>query len=127
MKPEFVVVYSGLGGISARNMLEDLLNGLKRKPKETYDGALLALRRRGAASVAAYYRDYVSYGIGGGDATVEHYLGAFMLFLVRATADDPERLVLIRPEHSNVVVLADWTESVSPPPPPLSVRPSPTE
>jgi hypothetical protein len=63
---------------------------------------LEALRRRHSGSIHVYFSDYVSYGIGGGDAAAEFFLGTFLLLYEPARAAGkepavPEHLALIRP------------------------------
>jgi hypothetical protein len=47
--------------------------------------------------VHVYFSDYVSYGIGGGDATAEFFFGTFLVLHEPATSTDAEQLVLQRP------------------------------
>ncbi len=52
--------------------------------------------------VHVYFSDYVSYGIGGGDATAEFFFGTFLLLHEPArnggnAPPEPEQLMLLRP------------------------------
>lgn len=96
VKPEFVMLYDGLGGISQRPFLRDLIEELYRKGPDDLKRCLAAIRQRGAATVWVYFLDYVSYGIGGGDATTEFFLATYQL-IHRKADDGPERLLLFRP------------------------------
>jgi hypothetical protein len=101
-RPAVYLAYDGLAGLSQRPLLRDLVDELERKgPGETAK-FLDALRRRHSGSIHVYFSDYVSYGIGGGDAAAEFFLGTFLLLHepARPAGTDPavpEHLALIRP------------------------------
>jgi len=67
-KPEIHIVYDGLAGISQRPVLRDIVDELIRKSPKEWAAFLEAIKRR-AGTVTIEFLDYVSYGIGGGDAT----------------------------------------------------------
>jgi hypothetical protein len=93
VKPEVYLVYDGLGGLSRRPMIRDIMNELQYAGPEQWDPFVSALRRRHAAHVFVYFNDYVSYGIGGGDATAEFFYGSFLI-LHRLTEKGAEELTL---------------------------------
>jgi len=98
VKPELVIYYDGLGGISQRPILRDVVEELLRKGPEVFGDFLDAMRRsRRGGDVHIYFYDYVSYGIGGGDATAEYFFGRYMLLHNPARGDEPEQLLLLRP------------------------------
>ena len=101
-RPAVYLAYDGLAGISQRPILRDLIEELERKGPEDLAKFLDALRRRHSAQVHVYFSDYVSYGIGGGDAAAEFFLGTFLLLheASRPAGKDPavpEHLALFRP------------------------------
>ncbi|HTS32406.1 MAG TPA: hypothetical protein VMI55_00500 [Thermoplasmata archaeon] len=101
-RPAIYLAYDGLAGISQRPILRDLVDELARKGPEELARFLETLRRRHSGQVHVYFADYVSYGIGGGDATSEFFLGTFLVLHepARAAAEGPavpEHLALFRP------------------------------
>ena len=102
-RPAIYLAYDGLAGISQRPILRDLVEELERKGPEDLAKFLSALRQRHSAQVHVYFSDYVSYGIGGGDAAAEFFLGTFLLLHESArpaekeTPAVPEHLALFRP------------------------------
>jgi hypothetical protein len=103
-RPAVYLAYDGLGGLSQRPILRDLVDELQRQGPETFSKFLDALREHRSGQVHVYFADYVSYGIGGGDATAEFFFGTFlMLHRPRqpATESNPaqgEELMLTRPQ-----------------------------
>ncbi len=102
-RPAIYLAYDGLAGISQRPILRDLVEELERKGSEALPKFLDALRQHHSAQVHVYFSDYVSYGIGGGDAAAEFFLGTYLLLHESArsagkeTAAVPEHLALFRP------------------------------
>ncbi len=99
-RPAIYLAYDGLGGLSQRPLLRDLVEELQRKGPEPLAQFLDALRRHRSGQVHVYFSDYVSYGIGGGDATAEFFFGTFQLLheaASRAPGGEPEHLALLRP------------------------------
>lgn len=99
-RPAVYLAYDGLGGLSQRPMLRDLVEELQRKGPESLKSFLESLRNHRSGQVHVYFSDYVSYGIGGGDATAEFFFGTFLLLHEPAHAEgqrEPEHLVLLRP------------------------------
>jgi hypothetical protein len=101
-RPVIYLVYDGLAGVSQRPILRDLVDELARKGPEDLGKVLTTLRKRHSGQVHVYFADYVSYGIGGGDATSEFFLGTFLVLHepARAAGTDPavpEHLALFRP------------------------------
>ncbi len=101
-RPAIYLAYDGLAGISQRPILRDLVEELERKGPEELSKFLEAVRRHHSAQVHVYFSDYVSYGIGGGDAAAEFFLGTFLLLHepARPAGKDaavPEHLALFRP------------------------------
>ena len=102
-RPAIYLAYDGLAGISQRPILRDLVEELERKGPGELAKFLTALRQRHSAQVHVYFSDYVSYGIGGGDAAAEFFLGTFLLLheMARPAAQEtpavPEHLALFRP------------------------------
>jgi hypothetical protein len=100
-RPALYVTYDGLGGLSQRPILRDLIEELARKGPETFQPFLKSLRAHRSGHVHVYFSDYVSYGIGGGDATSEFFFGTFLLLHEGAkssgpSSPTPEQLVLVR-------------------------------
>ncbi|HTT16495.1 MAG TPA: hypothetical protein VMH49_03950 [Thermoplasmata archaeon] len=100
-RPAIYLAYDGLGGLSQRPLLRDLVEELQRKGPEAVTGFLEALKRHRSGQVHVYFSDYVSYGIGGGDATAEFFFGTFLVLYDAgvspgALATGPQ-LVLVRP------------------------------
>jgi len=100
-RPAVYLAYDGLGGLSQRPLLRDIVDELQRKGPEAMTGFLDALKRHRSGQVHVYFSDYVSYGIGGGDATAEFFFGTFLLLYdaapnAAAFANGPQ-LVLVRP------------------------------
>ena len=101
-RPAIYLAYDGLAGISQRPLLRDLVEELERKGPGELAKFLDALRRHRSGQVHVYFSDYVSYGIGGGDAAAEFFLGTFLVLHepARAAGKDPavpEHLALFRP------------------------------
>ncbi len=100
-RPAIYLAYDGLGGLSQRPLLRDIVEELQRKGPEALTGFLDSLTRHRSGQVHVYFSDYVSYGIGGGDATAEFFFGTFLL-LYEAQPQAPgapagPQLVLVRP------------------------------
>jgi hypothetical protein len=101
-RPAIYLSYDGLAGLSQRPILRDLMDEIERKGTEESRAFLEAIRRTRSAQVHVYFSDYVSYGIGGGDAAAEFFLGTFLLLHEPARpagkeAAVPEHLALFRP------------------------------
>src|SRR5580693_6432413 len=96
-RPAVYLSYDGLGGLSQRPLLRDLVEELHRQGPEALNTFLDAVRRHRSGQIHVYFADYVSYGIGGGDATAEFFFGTFLVLHEGATATEPEQLVLQRP------------------------------
>ena len=101
-RPAVYLSYDGLSGLSQRPILRDLVEELQRKGADHLPKFLEALRRRRSAQIHIYFSDYVSYGIGGGDAAAEFFLGTYLLLHEPARAAGtepaaPEHLALFRP------------------------------
>jgi hypothetical protein len=101
-RPAVYLAYDGLAGISQRPLLRDLVEELERKGPGELAKFLDALRRHRSGQVHVYFSDYVSYGIGGGDAAAEFFLGTFLVLHepARPSGADPavpEHLALFRP------------------------------
>ncbi len=101
-RPAVYLAYDGLAGVSQRPILRDLLDELARKGPAELAKFVDTLRRGHSGQVHVYFADYVSYGIGGGDATSEFFLGTFLLLHepARPAGDGPavpEHLALFRP------------------------------
>ena len=101
-RPAIYLSYDGLGGLSQRPLLRDLVEEIQRKSAESFPQFLDSLRRHRSGQVHVYFSDYVSYGIGGGDATAEFFFGTFLLLHEPARESagappEPEQLLLLRP------------------------------
>jgi hypothetical protein len=100
-RPAIYLAYDGLGGLSQRPLLRDIVEELQRKGTAVLTGFLDALKRHRSGMVHVYFADFVSYGIGGGDATAEFFFGTFLLMhqapRTAPTGAEPEQLLLIRP------------------------------
>jgi hypothetical protein len=101
-RPAIYLAYDGLAGLSQRPILRDLVDELARKGPDDLGKFLETLRRRHSGQVHVYFSDYVSYGIGGGDATSEFFLGTFLVLHEPARPAGeapavPEHLALFRP------------------------------
>jgi len=101
-RPAVFLSYDGLAGISQRPMLRDILDEVERKGSEETRKFLDSLRRHRSGQVHVYFSDYVSYGIGGGDAAAEFFLGTYLLLHepgrpAGKEAAVPEHLALFRP------------------------------
>ncbi len=101
-RPAVYLSYDGLAGLSLRPLLRDLIEELQRKGSEDLQKFLEAIRLRRSGYLHIYFSDYVSYGIGGGDATAEFFYGTFLLLYEpsRAAGNEagvPEHLALVRP------------------------------
>jgi hypothetical protein len=100
-KPSLYVAYDGLVGISQRPILKDVLEELDRMGNETAQAFLRAAVRCRHAEFCVYFSDYVSYGIGGGDAVAEFFYKTLELYTVDAKNPDRDgsvepALVLVR-------------------------------
>lgn len=110
-RPAAYLAYDGLGGLSQRPILRDLVEELQRQGPETFTKFLDALRAHRSGQVHVYFADYVSYGIGGGDATAEFFFGTFLLLHRAATKpggstpSEPEELLLFRPQGTERLIL----------------------
>lgn len=107
-RPAVYLAYDGLGGLSQRPLLRDLLEELERQGPDAMRGFLDALRRHHSGQVHVYFADYVSYGIGGGDATAEFFFGTFLLLHQPAHGGDTpttEELWLLRPGGAERIAL----------------------
>jgi hypothetical protein len=101
-RPAIYLVYDGLAGVGQRPILRDMVDELARKGPQELNKFLDTLRRRHSGQVHVYFADYVSYGIGGGDATSEFFLGTFLILheAARPAGESPavpEHLALFRP------------------------------
>ena len=101
-RPAIYLAYDGLGGLSQRPLLRDLVEEIQRKSAESFPQFLDSLRRHHSGQVHVYFSDYVSYGIGGGDATAEFFFGTFLLLHQPAhegggAPPESEQLLLLRP------------------------------
>lgn len=98
-RPAIYLSYDGLGGLSQRPLLRDILDELQRKGTDVQQSFLKSLRSHRSASVHIYFSDYVSYGIGGGDATAEFFFGTYLLLHDPAPkeAGGHEALMLVHP------------------------------
>jgi hypothetical protein len=96
-RPALYLAYDGLAGLSQRPMLRDMVEELHRQGPETLKAFVDALRKRHSGQVHVYFADYVSYGIGGGDATSEFFFGTFLVLHQPAKGGEPEALLLQRP------------------------------
>ncbi|HXQ94099.1 MAG TPA: hypothetical protein VN864_02870 [Thermoplasmata archaeon] len=96
-RPAVYLSYDGLGGLSQRPLLRDLVEELHRQGPNVLKEFLVALRKTHSGQVHVYFSDYVSYGIGGGDATAEFFFGTFLVLHEPATSTEAEQLVLQRP------------------------------
>ncbi len=98
------LVYDGLAGISKRPILRDLLGEFARQGPDTAARFLAAIRKARSGYVDTYFNDYVSYGVGGGDAAAEYHFRRFLLLHEPARPATsvgprvPEHLALQRPE-----------------------------
>jgi hypothetical protein len=108
-RPAVYLAYDGLGGLSQRPILRDLLEELARKGPETFQPFLQALRDHRSGHVHVYFSDFVSYGIGGGDATAEFFFGTFLLLHEpphnAPPESTPEQLILVRPTGNEALPL----------------------
>jgi hypothetical protein len=96
-RPAIYLAYDGLAGLSQRPMLRDLVEELGRQGPESLKAFIEALRKRHSGQVHVYFSDYVSYGVGGGDATSEFFFGTYLLLHEPAKGGAPEELQLQRP------------------------------
>jgi hypothetical protein len=99
-RPAIYLAYDGLGGLSQRPILRDLIEEIQRKGPETLSSFLEALKRHRSGQVHVYFSDYVSYGIGGGDATAEFFFGTFLLLHEagpKTAGPTFDQLILLRP------------------------------
>jgi len=101
-RPAVYLAYDGLGGLSQRPLLRDLVEELQRKGPEALTGFLDSLKRHRSGQVHVYFSDFVSYGIGGGDATAEFFFGTFLLLYDAGPSPGGSiptgpQLVLVRP------------------------------
>jgi hypothetical protein len=106
-RPALYLAYDGLAGLSQRALLRDLVEELQRQGTGSWGKLLDALRQHGSAQLHVYFSDYVSYGIGGGDATSEFFFGTFLLLHVPgrpakgSAAAVSEELRLLRPQGTS--------------------------
>ena len=110
-RPAVYLAYDGLAGISQRPIVRDLMDEVERKGPEESRKFVDALRRHRSGQVHVYFSDYVSYGIGGGDATAEFFLGTYLLLHEPARPAGtepavPEHLALYRPGGVERLALA---------------------
>ncbi|HUI38820.1 MAG TPA: hypothetical protein VLY85_04235 [Thermoplasmata archaeon] len=96
-RPAVYLAYDGLAGLSQRPMLRDLVEELHRQGPETLRAFIEALRKHHSGQVHVYFADYVSYGIGGGDATSEFFFATFLVLHEPSKNGEPEELQLQRP------------------------------
>lgn len=100
--PELYLVYDGLAGLALRPMLRDIVEELQRKGGNALSKFVGLVRERRRANVHIYFDDYVSYGIGGGEAMAEFFFGVYLLLHEPARAAEgampavPEHLALVR-------------------------------
>jgi hypothetical protein len=112
-RAELYLVYDGLGGLSQRPFLRDLCGELQVQGPKMFASFLEAMRRRGGGKVYVYFADYVSYGIGGGDATAEFFFKSFLILRSAAVPKtekrpgSPEELRLIRTEGTERVIVEE--------------------
>ncbi|MCI4345199.1 MAG: hypothetical protein L3K07_00365 [Thermoplasmata archaeon] len=112
-RPALYMAYDGLGGLSQRPLLRDLVEELQRQGPEGFGKLLESLRLHHSAQLHVYFSDYVSYGIGGGDATAEFFFGTFLLLHAPpkpaqgSTPATQEELLLIRPQGTTERLLLD--------------------
>ena len=104
-RPEVGMLYDGLAGLSNRSILRDVAEELARQ--EQLPAFLRPLQKSGSAQVHITFYDYVSYGVGGGDASSEFWYGSFLVLWVDAThpfrgggANDPRPRLGRAIEHS---------------------------
>ena len=95
-RPAIYLAYDGLAGVSQRPILRDLWDEVERKGPEESRRLLDALRQRHSGQVHVYFSDYVSYGIGGGDATAEFFFGTFLVLHEPQHGSAPEEIQLQR-------------------------------
>ncbi len=93
---EVYVSYDGLGGLSGRAILRDLMEELARQGIDAWDAFIAAARSRHVGDVHIYFNDYVSYGIGGGDATAEFFFARYLLRHRPRAEGQEEELLLHR-------------------------------
>jgi len=110
-RPAVYLAYDGLAGISQRPIVRDLMDEIERKGPEEAKAFVDALRRHRSGAIHVYFSDYVSYGIGGGDATAEFFLGTYLLLHEPARPAGkepavPEHLALFRPSGVERLALA---------------------
>ena len=89
---EVYMVYDGLAGLTLRNILPDIQQDLEAQGK--FGRFVAAIRERRWANLGVYFHDYVSHGIGGGDATAEFFFGSLLILHCPATGAEPEQLWL---------------------------------
>lgn len=77
-RPEIYARYDGLTGLSKRDLAGDVRNYLR----DELGVDLFQLAQLRAVPLSIYFDDYVSYGVGGGDATVEMFYGTYLLVYV---------------------------------------------
>jgi hypothetical protein len=95
-RPAIYLAYDGLAGLSQRTMLRDLVEELHRQGPETLRAFVESLRQHHSGQVHVYFSDYVSYGIGGGDATAEFFFGTFLVLHEPQHGSAPEEIQLQR-------------------------------
>ena len=104
-RPAVYLAYDGLGGLSQRPLLRDLVEELHRQGPKVLQDFLTALRKTHSGQVHVYFADYVSYGIGGGDATAEFFFGTFLLLHKPPQGGTGEELLLFRPQGTERMLL----------------------
>jgi len=68
--PEVYALYDGLIGLSSRPVLAEIIEALRVEPVG-FRRFTEALQKRRSARLFLSFMDYVSYGLGGGDAMAE--------------------------------------------------------
>ncbi len=110
-RPAVYLAYDGLAGLSLRPLLRDLIEELQRKGSADLTAFLAAIRERRSGYLHVYFSDYVSYGVGGGDATAEFFFGTYLLLhrppvqLAEGRPAQGEELQLFRPQLTERVAL----------------------
>ncbi|MGI0068278.1 MAG: hypothetical protein ACREB9_07720 [Thermoplasmata archaeon] len=91
---EVYLEYDGLAGMTLRSWLYDIVHALEEQGTEVRSRFLSAIRKVHSGYVDICFRDYVSYGIGGGDATADFHFGRYLILHMPATEGVPEHLWL---------------------------------
>lgn len=95
--PELYLCYDGLAGITQRLILRDIMDELWRKGPEVLQSFVAAVKQHSPANVQIYFADYVSYGVGGGDAVAEYYYRTMIIWYEPARAATKTEVAI--PEH----------------------------